>query len=647
MSAACKEPPTCGAASSTCSALHGRASRPAFPNRCPLNKVFSLIREFEVPSAGKWFMLAGSVGIAAGVGAIVFQFLVQLVQHGAMVLIAGFPAHEAVAEYSPFPELETSFSPGLLIAILTVGGLIAGWLSWQFAPEASGHGTDAAIDAFHNKRGEVRPRTPIIKTLASAITLGTGGSAGREGPIAQIGAGFGACLATILNLSARDRRILLAAGMGAGVGAIFRAPLAGALFAGEILYREAELESDVIMPAAVASTVAYSIFCFSLPAENRFVPLFGDDIQFDFSGPVELLPYALLALVLVAAGVLYIKTFYWVHQAFDKLPLATPFKAALGGLAAGLVGLGVYYAGGMNTDLLAVLGGGYGMLQDAFTNISDVALSTLVVVAIFKIVTTSLTICSGGSGGVFGPSMVIGGCVGGAVGKIFHAAFPQIVTQPGAFAVVGMAGFFAGCARAPFSTILMVTEMTGSYRLLLPAMWVSTLCFLLMRRWTLYEKQVPTRLQSPAHRGDFIIDVLEGMVVNDVYQKERRLQTIHEGTSLNEIVHLLAETSQRYFPVVDDAEKMVGIFSAEDVRSYLYDDTIWEIANARDVMNTRVITLKPEDDLNEALTRFTAMNIDELPVVSPSDPQKILGVVRRKETIAAYNRRRLEHKLAD
>ncbi len=183
--------------------------------------------------------------------------------------------------------------------------------------------------------------------------------------------------------------------------------------------------------------------------------------------------------------------------------------------------------------------------------------------------------------------------------------------------------------------------MTGNYRLLLPAMWVSTLCFLLMRRWTLYEQQVPTRLESPAHRGDFIIDVLEGMLVEDVYRRDRKLRLVHEGTSLNDIVHQLAETPQRYFPVVDEDERLVGIFSAEDVRAYLYDDTIWEIANARDIMNTRVITITPEDDLNSALTRFTALNIDELPVVSPDDSQRILGVLRRKETINAYNQRRM------
>lgn len=611
-----------------------------------MNRFVSYVRGIEMPSTGKWLLLSALVGIVAGLGAIVFQFLVQLVQHLVLVRVAGFPLIEAVAEYSPFPELETTLSPWWLLLVLTCGGLAAGWLAWRFAPEASGHGTDAVIDAFHNKRGEIRLRTPIIKTLASAITLGTGGSAGREGPIAQIGAGFGSALATALKLSARDRRILLAAGMGAGVGAIFRAPLAGALFAGEILYRDAELESDVIMPAAVASTIAYSTFCFSLPKQYRFMPLFGPNMHFDFASPWELIPYAILALVLVAGGVLYIRTFYGIHGIFQRIPLPTYVKAAIGGLLTGVIGLIAYLASGNNSDMLAVLGGGYGMLQTAFSDTEHVAFTTLLAVALVKILTTSLTIGSGGSGGVFGPSMIIGGCLGGATGKLLQLAMPQLVLQPGTYAIVGMAGFFAGCARAPFSTILMVTEMTGSYRLLLPSMWVSILCFLLMRRWTLYVKQVPTRLQSPAHRGDFIVDVLEGMKVSDVYHQHRKLRLVHEGTSLNEIVHLLAETSQRYFPVVDDQQKFIGIFSAEDVRSYLYDDTIWEIANARDVMNTRLITVSPEDDLNTALTRFTAMNIDELPVVAADDPQKLLGILRRKETIAAYNRRRLEHKLS-
>ena len=222
--------------------------------------------------------------------------------------------------------------------------------------------------------------------------------------------------------------------------------------------------------------------------------------------------------------------------------------------------------------------------------------------------------------------------------------------QPEAYAIVGMAGFFAGIAHAlPFSTIIMVSEMTGSYNLLLPTMWVSTLCFLLCKRWTLYIKQVPSRLESAAHRGDFIIDLLEGILVEAVYQKDRQLCYIHESMSLEEIVHLLAENEQHYFPVVDDERNLLGIFSANDVRSYLYDETIWRLANARDVMVTNLVTLTPEDDLNTAMQRFTSRNLDELPVLDPENSQKLLGMLRRKETIAAYNQRMVELKqhLAD
>ena len=277
-------------------------------------------------------------------------------------------------------------------------------------------------------------------------------------------------------------------------------------------------------------------------------------------------------------------------------------RPMMGAALAGLVGLAFYYALGRDSKALAVWGSGYGILQEAFTSVGSLSVGLLLMVALIKILTTSLTISSGGSGGVFGPSIVIGGCLGAAIGKSFHAWFPQLIRQPEAFAIVGMAGFFAGAARAPISTILMVTEMTGTYRLLLPTMWVSTLCFLLGSQWTLFNKQVRNRMDSPAHRGDFLVDVLAGLRVADVYQTGRKLIEIHEGTSLDHIVHTLAETTQRYFPVVDSSGAMVGIFSAEDVRGYLYDDAIWQLADASDVMVTRVISVTPDDDLNTALT---------------------------------------------
>lgn len=587
--------------------------------------------------AAKWFLLSALIGLVAGLGAIAFQFACQAVTHFSLGMVAGYAPGEPLGEARLFAETLGEFSPWLLLVVITTGGLLSGLIVYSFAPEAEGHGTDAAIEAFHQKRGHIRPLIPIVKLVSSAITIGTGGSGGREGPIAQIGAGFGSFLATRLGLSTRDRRIMLAAGMAAGVGAIFRAPLAGALFSAEILYRDADLETEAIVPSAVASIVGFSVFSLSLPASKQFVPLFGDRLHYSINSAAELLPLRLLAIVLVAASIVYIKTFYGTHALFKKLPIIRHLRPALGAFMAGVTGLAFYYASGQSMSALAVLSTGYGALQLAVENAAQLGTLMLLLIAGFKIVTTSLTIGSGGSGGVFGPSMVIGGCLGAAVGLFLHELTPELVPRPEIYAIVGMAGFFAGSAHAPISTIIMVSEMTGDYRLLLPTMWVSTLCFLLCQRWTLYDKQVPSRLESPAHRGDFLVDVLEGLFVKDVPLRQR--QTIHEATTMEEIFRLLPTTRQNYFPVVDAEGRVVGIFSTDDVRSYLYNETIWKLANARDVMTTKLVSVTPEDDLNTALRRFTAINIDELPVLDAQDRTRLVGMLRRKDTIAEYNRR--------
>jgi len=600
-------------------------------------------RLLSLNPGGKWFLLSSAVGLIAGVGAIVFQFLGQVVARFFLQEFAGLPIQEAHGEYQIFEASTTSFSFVWLLVVLTVGGLVSGFIVYTFAPEAEGHGTDGAIDAFHNKRGDISWRVAIVKTLASAVTLGTAGSGGREGPIAQIGAAFGSFLGAILKLSARDRRVLLAAGMGAGVGAIFRAPLAGALFAGEIMYREADLESDVIVPAAISSIVAYCVYGLFLPSHLCFAHVFGGLSEYSTHSLLELVPYTVLAATLSIVGIGYIRCFYGVHALFDKLPVPRHFRPAIGALLAGLVALALYTIFRKDTSVLAVLSTGYGTLQHALENPAEVGIAVLITVGLVKIVTTSFTISSGGSGGVFGPSMVIGGCIGVAVGKSFDSIWPGFI-DPGAFGVVGMAGFFAGCANAPVSTIIMVSEMTGSYQLLLPTMWVSTLCFLMCHRWSLYRKQVRNRLESPAHRGDFLVDILEGIKVDDVFRKDRRIECVAEAMTLAEIVKLLSRTNQHYYPVVNEAGKMVGIFSSDDVRRYIFDETIWQLADASDVMVTNFLSVTPADDLNVALQRFTSINLDELPVLDPEDDGRLLGMLRRKETIAFYNRRLLQQK---
>ena len=588
--------------------------------------------------------LAMVVGAVAGGGAILFEYLSQLVSWGVLESLVGYAPSGPGGEPELFGSHTAGTGPklvlvGLLIAPF-VGGLVSGALCRWLAPEASGHGTDAVIDAYHNQRGQIRARVPLVKALATAISLGTGGSGGREGPIAQIGAGFGSLLGRVLKLSGRQRRILLAAGMGAGVGAIFRAPLAGALFAAEILYREAEFESDVLIPSVLSSALAYCVYC----GKFGFGHLFElDTAEFVFGDVLELGPYTLLALFLVPVVIFYTKFFYGMERLFARIPGPRPLVVGLGALLTGVVGVGFYLATD-DENALSVMSYGYGIVQHALDGelLGWAGVRLLLMIAILKILTTSFTISSGGSGGVFGPSMVVGGCLGGAVGLACTELGMDL--NPGCFVIVGMCGFFAGAASTPISTIIMVSEMTGSYELLLPSMWVCGITFLLCGRFTIYTKQVPNRAFSNAHKGEFLVPLLQTLNVQDVLETDREITKVQVDTPLADVVKTIAQTHDDYYPVVDDDGRFVGIFSAHDVREFTFDDSVHQLAIAADLMTTDPIHVTLDMDLHTALSRFSIKELDELPVVDAEDPTRLLGMLRRRAIARAYNEKLKELK---
>ena len=570
---------------------------------------------------GRLLLLSALMGVAAGLGAGAFEAVVGLAKVLLLDGLAGFRPALAAGDHPLFGATDTPFRPWVLALLPVLGGLAGGALVYGFAPDADGPGTEAAIDAYHNRRGVIRRRVPWVKALASALTLGTGGSAGREGPIALIGAGIGSTLAQVLRLSVRDRRILMVAGMAAGIGAIFRAPLAAALFAAEVLYKEMDLEFEVIVPSVIAAIVAYSIFTLMFGVD----PLFTTP-PFSFRDPRQLLPYTLLALGSAGGAWLFAKVFQRIQKLFRSLKLRRMLKPALGGIV----------VGGFAFVAPETIGSGYGMLQVAFER--EVSLSILVVVAFGKILTTSFTVGSGQSGGGFGPAVVIGGAFGGIVAHGCETAMPGISPESGAFVMVGMAGFFSAAANTPLSSIIMVSEMTGNYELLVPTMWVCIIAFLSMRKTSLYEGQVARRSDSPVHLGEMMQETLQRLVVRDALRDvvDEPVVSVSAGTPLRELSQRFASSHHCAFPVVDGDGRLIGVIDDDALRMAICMQGMDSLVVAHDLIEAAP-QLHPEESLQSAMHKMVTSGHDELVVVDSLDPTRLVGSLSRRDLIAAYD----------
>jgi CIC family chloride channel protein len=381
---------------------------------------------------------------------------------------------------------------------------LSGWVVYRWAPEAEGHGTDAAIGAYHRRGGDIRPRIPLVKAIASALTIGSGGVAGREGPTAQISVGLGTLLADRAGLRGQERRSLLLAGMAAGLSAMFRAPLGMAIFAVEILYSGMVFESEALIYTVIAAVTSYAFYGMFAGWSRLFEIPAGLSVHH----PGALLSFALLGVLAGLLGAVLPSLLYRVRDIFRRLPGPPHIRPAVGGLAVGLIALAAP----------EVLGTGYGWVELAMAE--KLTLATVLLILLLKGPAMALTIGSGGSGGVFAPTVTIGAMLGAAVGMSLNALIPGIDIPVAAFVLVGMAAVFSGAARTPISTLIMVAEMTGGYDLIVPAMLANILAFLVQRSLTansryptLYESQVESREDSPLHRGVFVrraMEILEG-----------------------------------------------------------------------------------------------------------------------------------------
>jgi CIC family chloride channel protein len=588
---------------------------------------------------------AALVGAAAGIAGALFFGGLEIVEKWVLEDLAGYVPLRAQGEGFMDTPTTTPFRPWLLWAVPAIGATLGGLLSARLAPETRGGGSDAIIDAFHNHGGVVRRRVPLVKAFASMLTLGFGGSGGREGPTMQIGGALGSLVGRTLRVTDRERRILLVAGTAAGMAAVFRTPLGAALLAVEVLHRD-DFESDALVPSVLASVVSYSVFLSiysgSFSGDSK---LFAHAEHYPFV-PAHLPLYALMAVLVSFVASVFLTTLDGVKRLSARMTKIPDWvKPGVGGLLLG--GMTVpflLFVGpliGRGGEGLGLLGGGYGAAQLAITGAPWFkvegwsCVELLLLLGALKIVATSLTVGSGGSAGDFGPSLVIGGIFGGAFGRIAQLLLHDPRIDPGAFALVGMGTFYGGLAHVPIASLVMVCELAGSYDLLVPLMLAEGIAFVALRHRSLYHAQVATRRDSPAHRDDLIFDVLRGVKVGEVVLRDRPYVSFTRKTPASDVLRDIAASGwQDAFPVLGEDGTLAGIISADILRTMATDPEVAGLTLADDLM-TAPSSVRDTDDLHVALEQILAHNVRELLVVDEGG--RIVGFLDEADITRVYH----------
>jgi len=551
-------------------------------------------------------ILAVIVGLAAGFGAVGFRYLITFIQS-----IFYGPGDD-------FIELARSTPWYFRIWVPALGGLVIGPLVYFLAREAKGHGVPEVMEAVALRSGIIRKRVVFIKSLTSAICIGTGGSVGREGPIVQIGSAIGSTIGQLLRVSADRIRTLVGCGAAAGIAATFNAPIAGTMFAIEVILGDFGLA--IFSPIVISSVVATAVSRHFLGDTPAFIVP-----AYELISVWELPLYVILGLFCAVAAVTFTTLLYRSEDIFDHLRFPEYLKAALGGLILGVMGLLFPH----------ILGVGYAAID--LSLMEGLSLWLLFVLALCKILATSITIGSGGSGGIFAPSLFIGAMVGGFFGTVAHQIFPEATASPGAYSIVGMGAVVSGTTHGPLSAILILFEMTGDYKIILPLMIACIISS--MASSQLLEESIYTL--KLARRGVNIrdgkeINVLKSIRVKDVMNSE--VETIPENLSLGRLAEKISKSKYNSFPVVVGDDNLTGILSFFDCRDVIFDKNLKELVVAKDLATPEVVTVSLDDNLYNALEKITLKDFSILPVVSPDNPSQLLGVLTRRDIIGAYSK---------
>ena len=543
------------------------------------------------------------VGIGTGLGAIAFIELISFFKNlffggGATVL---------------------GFLGGAYVIVLPVmGGLIVGPIVHFVAPEAKGHGVPEVMTAIATRGGKIRPVVVLAKAICSAVTIGTGGSVGREGPIVQIGSALGSNIGQLFKLNERRVVNLLAAGAAGGIAATFNAPIAGVIFALEVILGDFAVQSfsSIVVSSVTASVVSRAILgdtpAFTVPA-------------YSLKSPWELALYLGLGVVAGLGAMAFMKTLYFMEDLFDDWKFPDYFKPAIGGLGLGILGF----------FIPQVFGTGFETIEQTLNG--QLGLTFLLVLIVGKILATTLTLGSGASGGVFAPALFIGAVLGGAYGEIARQIFPAITAASGAYAMVGMAAVFAGAARAPITAILILFEMTQDYRIILPLMFATVVSMILAQRIepeSIYTLKLKRRGIDVHAKKD--LNLMRTILVEEAMTPVSELMTVKPTTPIVELVRLFQETAHHGFIVLDEQGALYGVVALSDLERAMEQEKT--DATVGDICTTQILTTFADETLDDALRHFGAMDVGRIPVVDRRNLQNLLGVLRRSDIVNAYSR---------
>ncbi|MBD3287717.1 CBS domain-containing protein [candidate division KSB1 bacterium] len=551
-------------------------------------------------------IIASIVGILAGFGAVGFRMLIGFFQDLAIGSKEGVV--HALKELPWYIKL----------IIPVIGGAIVGPMVYFFAREAKGHGVPEVMQDVALKNGVIRPRVVVVKSLASAITIGTGGSVGREGPIVQIGSAIGSTIGQWIKVSPERLKVLVGCGAAAGIAATFNAPIAGAFFALEVILGNfALLSFSPIIISSVLATAVSRAFLGDYPA--FIVP------EYSLVSVWEILLYVILGIITGGVAVGFSRMVYKFEDFFDSIKIPEYLKTPIGGAVIGLMIIFFPYVYGVGYEAIDLALSGNMLWYAAF------------VLIFLKLFATSITLGSGGSGGIFAPSLFLGAVTGSAFGDLVGYLFPSITADSGAYAMVGMGAVVAGATHAPITSILILFELTGDYKIILALMVACTISTIMARK--LYDDSIYTlklkRRGISLNQGREEI-IMKSFTVGDVMKPDAPV--IQESTSFNDIIKIFMKNQEPYYYVIDKNRQLLGVLSTHVIKSVLHDENLQNLVIARDLMEGPVGMVSIQNNLAESMNIFSRVEFEHLPVVKGNGSTKLVGSISRRDILELYNR---------